>query len=55
MNNLQTFMTSNYSINMLSDHFANTNDNEGLLNSEGIISRIVSMMNVVSLNDKSYR
>ena len=55
MNNLQTFMTSNYSINMLDEHLANTKENIDNLNSKGIIERIVSLMNVVELNDRSYR
>ncbi len=55
MNNLQTFMTSNYNIKMLDNHLANTKENIDSLNSKGIIERIISLMNVVELNDKSYR
>ncbi len=55
MNNLQTFMTSNYSIKMLDQHLSNTKESIDNLNSKGIIERIISLMNVVELNDKSYR
>jgi len=55
MNNLQTFMTSNYDIKMLADHLSDTKDSINLVNSSGIIERIMSLMNVVELKDKSYR
>lgn len=55
MNNLQTFMTSNYDIKMLSEHLSDSKEKIDNVNSSGIIERIISLMNVIELNDKSYR
>ncbi len=55
MNNLKTFMTSNYDINMLREHFRETKNSIDTLNSDGVIERILAMMNVIGLEDKNYR
>ena len=55
MNNLQTFMTSNYDIKMLSEHLSDSKEKIDNVNSSGIIERIISLMNVIELNVKSYR
>ncbi len=55
MYNLKTFMTSNYNIKLLKDHFSESRDEINSLNSSAIIERICYLMDVVSLEDKSYR
>ena len=55
MNNLQTFITSNYDLGMLRDHLADTNKGIDVINSDGIIERIYAMMTVVELEGKNKR
>lgn len=55
MYNLQTFMTSNYSIDLLQEHFSESKDGCNSLNSSGIIERIRYLMNEKKLNDSNYR
>ena len=55
MMNLQTFMTSNYDIKMLKNHLSETKDSISEINSSGIIERILSLMEIVQLDDKNYR
>ena len=53
--NLQTFMTSNRSINELDDHLAETNDSIDRVASFAIIDRIRHMMKEIKLSGDDFR
>ncbi len=56
MNNyLPTFATSNYSVDALIGHFAETTNEQDKLKAGRIVERIRSLMQIVELKDKDYR
>lgn len=55
LGNKPTFMTSNYSIEYLRQHFTETKDEIDHVKSDRIIERITFMMKVIELKGKNYR
>lgn len=55
MANLPVFMTSNYSTDLLREHFKESRDEANLIKSDRIVERIRYMMEVVELKGKNYR
>lgn len=55
MANFPVFMTSNYSLDLLREHFKESRDEVNIIKSDRIIERIRYMMEVVEIKGKNYR
>ena len=52
---LPIFVTSNYDINTLKQHLADTKEGLNVINASRIIERLVCMMDQVKLNNDNFR